>query len=110
MSDKKICSCPICNSEVNPAEGRTGDEQIIIGIIALSKELQEQNKCPDCPRCGERMAERNALSRQFDINVCPDCGNDETVRARAGNELPAAEWWAVKEIFSLRERRGVRKL
>lgn len=49
-----------------------------------------------CPRCGEALARRNALSRAVDLDVCPDCGTDEALRALNGNPLPVREWWIFK--------------
>jgi len=104
MSEANTCTCPVCNREVNPTNGLTGDEQIIDGIIKLYKELQAKRECPNCPRCGlDRMARRNALSRQLDIDVCPECGADEAVRAASGDTLPVSEWWIVREVYRLRE-------
>jgi len=104
MSDNKTCTCPVCNRDVNPANGLTGDEQIIKGIIEFYKQMQEKQECPNCPRCGlERMARRNALSRQFEIDVCPECGSDEAIRAANNDALPVSEWWIVREIYKLRE-------
>lgn len=104
MNENKTCTCPVCNREVNSIDGFTSDEQIVNGIITLYKEIQEKKKYPTCPRCGyERMTERNALSKQFDIEVCPDCGTDEAVRAAADKVLPAMDWWIVREIYKLRE-------
>ena len=99
MSDSKTCTCPVCNRELNLADGLSGDERIIDGVIKLYKELQAKRECPNCPRCGrDRMARRNALSRQFDIDVCPECRTDEAVRAASGDAMPVSEWWIVREI------------
>jgi len=105
MNDNnKTCTCPICNREVNPADGLTGDEQIIKGIIELYRDIQAKQECPNCPRCGqERMTGRDALSRQFGIHICDICGTDEAVRAMNSDVLPAEQWWIVQEIYKLRE-------
>jgi predicted RNA-binding Zn-ribbon protein involved in translation (DUF1610 family) len=56
-----------------------------------------------CPRCGESSMSgnvlRNALSRQFDIYICDDCGNREAVEASEGKPMPIESWWAVAEIL-----------
>ena len=104
MNETKTCICPVCSREVNPSAGLSGEEQIIKGIMELYKKMQEKQECRNCPRCGlERMAKRNALSRQFDIDVCPECGSDEALRAAGNNALPVSDWWIVREIYGFRE-------
>lgn len=48
-----------------------------------------------CPRCGKAYLNYPALSRYFDLYICPDCGMDE---AFSGN-IPLKEWacWRGKE-------------
>ena len=106
MNENKTCTCPVCNREVIPIDGLTGDEQIINGIIEFYKDMQDKKNYPHCPRCGqERMTDRNAISRQFNIDVCPTCGADEALRAKNGNVLPAEEWWIIKEVYKFKEYR-----
>ena len=103
MSEGKFCTCPVCNREVNPMNGLTGDEQIIKGTIEHYKQMQGKQEYLQCPKCGlERMERRNALSRQFDIQICPACGTDEALRAANNDVLPASEWWIGKEIYKVR--------
>ena len=104
MDEQKTCTCPVCNSEVTPADGQTFDEHIIKGIIEFYKEMQEQKDYRHCPRCGqERMTERNAVSRQFDIEVCSPCGTHEAIMAVKSEVLPSADWWIVKWFMNFRD-------
>ena len=106
MNEQKTCTCPVCNSEVSPADGISGEEKIIQGIIEFYKEMQEQKEYLHCPRCGqENMTERNAVSRQFDIEVCSACGTQEAVMAVKGEVLASVDWWVVKWFMSFREFR-----
>ena len=103
MSENHVCTCPLCNREVSDAEGLTGDERIISGILDTYKRILEKQESCQCPRCGyTRMTDRNASSRQFEIDICSECGTDEAVRAANDDLLPASEWWIVQQIFSLR--------
>lgn len=55
-----------------------------------------------CMRCGQKMRyplAENALSRAFDVYVCPDCGRDEVLRDATGDILPMSEWYIVKRHY-----------
>lgn len=72
-----------------------------LGIEAIAQQ-QLDNLAPlqdftePCPRCGGKMARRNAISRRSKLEVCPSCGTDEAIRELLGKPLKATEWWTFR--------------
>jgi DNA-directed RNA polymerase subunit RPC12/RpoP len=108
MKDTTDQRCPLCDQTVYPADGVSVNEHLARGIITKYAELQSEGERDErtCPRCGyKRMLQgvmRNALSRHFDIYICPECGNDEAIRVYKKSILPAESWYIVQEILNFR--------
>lgn len=69
-----------------------------LGIEAIAQQQLDymathQVQSAPCPRCGGKMARRNAISRRSKLEVCPSCGTDEAIRELLGKPLKATEWW-----------------
>lgn len=47
-----------------------------------------------CPRCGNHYSEYPAMSRYFDVDICPTCGYDEAVRDFFKLEPRSPESWS----------------
>ncbi len=47
----------------------------------------------ECPRCGNIYTEFPALSRQFPLDICPECGADEALRDALGDKPMEPEAW-----------------
>ena len=62
------------------------DDDYTIAIEAYAKQRLNSLKkilTPDspCPRCGGKMALRNAISRYADLDICPDCGTRQALES-----------------------------
>jgi predicted RNA-binding Zn-ribbon protein involved in translation (DUF1610 family) len=103
MNSNKPCKCPLCNQAFTPADGLTAAEHLTVGILKAYADMQKSQDL-ECPRCGKKEhmlpgSSRNALSRVFDIYICPPCGNDEALRALHGNILQIDSWWVTSELL-----------
>lgn len=73
-----------------------------LGIEAIAQQQLDymathQDLTEPCPRCGNKMALRNAVSRRSKLEVCPDCGTDEAIREMQAKPLKATEWWIFRD-------------
>lgn len=78
------------------------DDDYTIAIEAYAKQRLNSLKksiTPDspCPRCGGKMALRNAISRYADLDICPDCGTEEALLDLAGKPKRASQWWVFSD-------------
>lgn len=46
-----------------------------------------------CPRCGNYYTDYPALSRYYNVDICPACGLDEALRGMVTVPKPASEWF-----------------
>ena len=110
MKNNNKCTCPLCNQNFTPPDGMTAGEHLARGVLKTYAGMQGKSDDYDnsspCPRCGENSMSgnvlRNALSRQFDIHICDDCGNREAIEASEGKPMPLESWWAVAAILKRR--------
>jgi predicted RNA-binding Zn-ribbon protein involved in translation (DUF1610 family) len=97
--------CPMCKGEFKPPDGTNPEEHLAKGILEVYRVFQEKCNGKEylpCPRCGKTMLpelEYNAESRNTDIYICSDCGEDEAIREANQDALPIVNWYAVKEIL-----------
>lgn len=65
-------------------------------FAAIQKAAPETADLLPCPRCGRYtmspQLHTNALSRQFGISVCDECGTDEALAVMANNPLRPEDW------------------
>lgn len=82
-------------------------EKILADLASLQETVLEQANLIPCPRCGKYTMKptlySNALSRQFYIMICDQCGLDEALRAMKGIGLPFEKWAAANK--SINERK-----
>ena len=67
------------------------------GIVLYANDLgaiQEKDAPKECPRCGNLYVGFPALSRRYNIDICPECGLDEAARDMTKkNPLAPDEWF-----------------
>ena len=62
-------------------------------LIERLKTVQSDGEIHPCPRCGLAWAsQRTALSRQADVYICDQCGQDEALRDMSGHPFDFTDW------------------
>lgn len=62
-------------------------------VAAAAKENPEI-----CPRCGNGMDERPALSRRVSVSICSECGTEEAMADLRGDLDTIDKWIVWKEV------------
>lgn len=74
-------------------------EEVVRKQLSHYGALQAVEPSDICPRCGQptmdKRLSKNALSRNADIYICPQCGMEEALEALPGNSKKPLESWYI---------------